>query len=231
MRDARGVRFQGASVTKHRILLSLAAAAALVCGGAGAATAATAAGPNVPTPRDQCSTASYEDNSLLGPARLPVAGAVARQLLGYQRTGWQSPAGFLARYRDSAGWIYPPDNGYLTIGTVPLEWTATLKPGEDVDRYGSVYGSFLAPAGTPYALRAIPPSSLDSTPAAGCNYHDYRVRKPFNVETGPIAAWFDQPGGGLQFQLDGNLVPGAPAQLNVLWLLDNGYLADVTPAS
>jgi hypothetical protein len=215
-------------VTKHRILLSLAATAALVLGGAGAAAAAT---PANSTPLDQCSAASYKDNSLLGPAQLPMFGAVGTQLIGYQRTGPQSPAQFLAEYRNSSGWIYPPDNGYVVVGDVPLEWTETLLPGEDIDRYGSVHGSFLAPARTPYAERAIPPSSLDSTPAAGCGYHDYEVLKPFNVDAGPIAAWFDQPGGGLQFQLDGNLVPGAPAQLDVLWLSDNGYLTDITPAT
>ena len=215
-------------MTKHRILLSLAAAAALTLGGVGAATAATT---TAATPPDQCSAAYYEDNMLLGPTRLPATGAVGTQLIGYQRTGLESPAQFLAEYRNSAGWIYPPDNGYIAVGDVPLEWTETLLPREDVDRYGSVYGSFLAPAGTPYAERAIPPASLDSTPAAGCGYHDYEVLKPFNVDTGPIAAWFDQPGGGLQFQLDGNLIPGAPAQINVLWLLSNGYLADITPSS
>ena len=212
---------------KHRILSSLVASAALVLGGAGAASATT---PAEHTPLDQCSTAYYQDNSLLGPKHLPVFGAVGWQLIGYQRTGFQSPAAFLAKFRDSAGWIYPPDNGYVVVNGKPLEHTQKLHTGQRIDRYGSVYGSFLAPAGTPYAERAIPPSSLDSTPAAGCNYHVYAVAKPFDVDAGPIAAWFDQPGGGLQYQLDAGLVSGAPAQINVLWLLNNGYLKDITPA-
>ncbi|MFD0331805.1 TNT domain-containing protein [Streptacidiphilus monticola] len=78
--------------------------------------------------------------------------------------------------------------------------------------------------GPPYALRAIPPQSLDGQPAAGCNYHDYRVLRPFSVDAGPIAPWFDQPGLGWQYQLDSALVPGSPARLNVLWLVQNGYL-------
>jgi hypothetical protein len=234
MRDARGVRPQGAFVTKPRILFSLAATAVLVLGGAGAATAASASGSTAPvpaTPLDQCSAGYYEGNPLLGPARLPVFGAVAAQVFGYQRTGLESPAQFLAEYHNASGWIYPPDNGYVVVGDIPLEWTETLLPGEDIDRYGGVYGSFLAPAGTPYAERAIPPFSLVSTPAADCDYHDYQVLKPFDVDSGPIAAWFAQPGGGLQFQLDGNLIPCAPAAINVMWLLNNGYLADITPAS
>jgi len=211
---------------KPRILLSLAAAAALVLGGAGAASATT---PAESTPLNQCSTAYYQDNSLLGPAKLPVLGAVGLQLIAYQRTGWLSPDQFLAQYRNASGWIYPPDNGYVVVNGNPIEWKQKLAAGQWIDRYGSVYGSFLAPAGTPYFERSIPPSSLDSTPAAGCNYHKYQVLKPFTVDAGPIAAWFAQPGGGLQYQLDAGLVSGAPTQLNVLWLLDNGYLKDVTP--
>ena len=74
MRDARGVRPQGAFVTKPRILLSLAATAVLVLGGAAAATAATPSGstasalptPSTPsTPLDQCSTDFYEGNQLI----------------------------------------------------------------------------------------------------------------------------------------------------------------------
>lgn len=212
--------------TPRKLLLALAAATALAIGGAGAASAATV--HTADTPSDECSATYFDGNPLLGPAQLPVFGPVGRQLFGYQRTGFQSPASFLAEYRNASGWIYPPDNGYLTTpdGT-PIEWEQLLVQGQDIDRYGSVYGSFLAPAGTRYAARAIPPSSLDSTPAAPCNYHDYRVLKSFEVDAGPIAAWFDQPGGGLQYQLDGSLVAGAPAQLNVLWLLNNGYLQEI----
>src|SRR6185312_14650352 len=103
-------------------------------------------------------------------------------------------------------------------------WQQTLVPGQDIDRYGSEYGSFLAPEFSPYFSRAIPPSNLDSTPPAGCNYHDYRVLKPFAVDAGPVAPWFAQPGLGLQYQLDAALIPGAPAGINVMWLVNNGYL-------
>jgi hypothetical protein len=54
------------------------------------------------------------------------------------------------------------------------------------------------------------------------------VLKPFQVDAGPIAAWFAQPGGGLQYQLDAALSPDAPAKINVLWLVDNRYLARIS---
>jgi hypothetical protein len=182
---------------------------------------------------DQCSTAYFDGDARLGPALLPLIGTVGREVAGYRRTGGLRAARFLARYYNSASgsWIYPPDNGYVTgPGGQPEEGRLQLFVGQDIDRFGSVFGSFLAPAGVPYSARSIPPQSLDSTPAGGCNYHDYQVTKSFTVDAGPIAPWFGQPGGGTQFQLDGSLVPGAPAALNVMWLLSNGYLTEI-PAS
>jgi hypothetical protein len=176
----------------------------------------------------ECSTADFHGDRRLGPEQLPSTGAVGRQLWGYQRTGGLGEQAFLDRYYDAEArsWRYPPADGYVTRpdGT-PIEIQQTLGSGRRIDRYGSEYGSYLAPEGLPYATRAIPPQSLDSEPAAPCNYHVYKVIRPFTVDAGPIAPWFGQPGYGWQFQLDARHVPGAPARLNVLWLIDNGYLA------
>jgi hypothetical protein len=193
------------------------------------AHAAPAASPAVPS--DTCSAAFEQGDMRLGPEELPTTGPVGHELIDYQRTGGASHSAFLAKYYDpnanngAGSWRYPPHNGYLTTpdGT-PLETTQQLLPGQDIDRYGSEYGSFLAPAGLPYATRSIPPQGLDGQPAAGCNYHDYKVLKPFTVDAGPIAPWFNQPGLGWQYQLDTSLLPDRPAQLNVLWLVNNGYL-------
>ncbi|MFG2843967.1 TNT domain-containing protein [Kitasatospora sp. NPDC048296] len=205
------------------------------------AAAAAVLAPSIPaaadtkaTPSGQCSAAFFDNDARLGPQDLPTTGPVGWQLIGYQRTGGASDQDFLTKYYDQAanggkgGWIYPPADGYATLpdGT-PIESDLTLYPDENIDRYGSEYGSFLAPEGEPYANRAIPPQSLDGTPAAGCNYHDYKVVKPFTVHAGPIAPWFNQPGWGLQYQLDASLLPGGPARLNVLWLVENGYLARI----
>ena len=211
------------------------AATAVLAGTALSGTAATATAATPSTlPLSTCSATYLDNNYLLGPQQLPLLGRVGLELLGYHRSGDLTDAQLLAQYysptanNGSPGWIYPPDNGYaIAPNGRPIELTQTLPAGQDIDRYGSEYGSFLAPEGESYASRSIPPSSLDSTPAASCNYHDYRVLKPFTVDAGPIAPWFGQPGYGWQYQLDSALVPGAPAQLNVLWLVSNGYLAPV----
>ena len=61
-----------------------------------------------------------------------------------------------------------------------------------LDRYGPDSGNFLSPAGTPYWQRSLPP---DTNPN---DYHVYEVIKPLPVQSGQIAAWFGQPGGGVQ---------------------------------
>jgi hypothetical protein len=178
-------------------------------------------------PSDQCSAAFYGGDPRLGPEQLPTTGPVGNELTGYRRTGGASEQDFLNQYYDpSAGsWKYPPADGYVIgFNGQPVKLDQPLFPGQDIDRFGSEYGSFLAPAGLPYASRSIPPQSLDGNPASGCNYHDYKVLKTFTVHAGPIAPWFDQPGLGWQYQLDAALVPGAPAKINVGWLVANGYL-------
>jgi hypothetical protein len=187
-----------------------------------------------PSSFTECSAELYAGDSRLGPAELPTLGDVGVQLLGYSRTGHRPVDVFLDRYYDeeAGGWRYPPDDGYaIGIDGEPVKWEQTLSRGWLIDRYGSEYGGFLAPAGLPYTTRSIPPSNLVGNPAAGCNYYRYQVLRPFDVWAGPIAPWFFQTGGGLQFQLSGAFVPGAPDRLNVLWLLDNGYLGRVVSPS
>jgi hypothetical protein len=193
---------------------------------------APAASADPPTSPDQCSAADYSGDIRLGPEVLARRGPVGRELIGYRRFGGLTSQSFLTRYWDpsaggTGGWRYPPDDGFVVgPGGRPIEWTSSLPAGLRVDRFGSEYGAFLAPSGTPYARRSLPPQSLHVYDAAyACNYHDYRVIKAFPALTGPIAAAFAQPGGGLQYELKGELIPGAPERLSVVWLVDNGYLS------
>jgi len=208
-----------------RFVAAAVCAVALVVGDVGSAFAAV-------TPPAECSTEDFNGDPRLGPRDLPTQGSVGLELRTYDRLAGLTPEQFIAIWWDptlfdgAGGWRFPPFNGFLLDPNgQPIHAAMTLRSGFRVDRFGSEFGAFLAPVGSQYAQRALPPQSLDnaSTPA-GCNYNLYKVARDFQVDGGPIAPAFGQPGRGLQFMLDGALVPGAPARLNVRWLIDNGFL-------
>lgn len=93
------------------------------------------------------------------------------------------------------------------IDDVPIKWPenrgfvageggrASVLPGQTLDRFGGNNGSFLSPAGTPASARSLAPGT-DLKPL-----NSFEVLKPFEVDAGRAAPWFNQPGGGLQFDL------------------------------
>ncbi|MBC3992581.1 TNT domain-containing protein [Streptomyces sp. AC563] len=182
--------------------------------------------------REPC-TGAYQGDARLGPERLPrlLRFPVGPLVFGYQRTGKLSPDAFLRKYwegpADKGGWKYPPNDGFAEVNGKVDKRRAELRPGQRLDRFGSEYGGYLAPAGDHYAKRALPPQNLNTRDAAfPCDYHVYEVTRKFTVWQGGIAPWFEQPGGGQQIKLDPALLnPGQGQRLNVKWLLDNGYLA------
>ncbi|MEU2712966.1 TNT domain-containing protein [Streptomyces sp. NPDC007205] len=148
----------------------------------------------------------YHDDWRLGPAHLPQTGAIGAMLKGYHRTDDTSSYWFLGCYWQTdpqtakSGWWYPDNQGFVLENGKPVKHPVTLRKGQLLDLFGSGLGNFLAPAGTPYAKRAIPPNNLDTfAQKYPFNYHRYRVEQPFTVEAGPIRPWFGQPGLGLQY--------------------------------
>jgi len=215
-----------------RRLIGLAASVFLVCGvvlTTAPSARATAGGQTT------CSNAFLDGDNRLGPAQLPTTGPLYPVVAGYQPLAGLTASQFIATYWDptanggSGGWRYPPDNGYVILANgQPDEYPLPLAAGQRIDRFGSVFGAFLAPVNTPYASRALPPMSLDNfTAGITCNYSVYEVEKPFEVESGPIAPGFGQRGLGRQYQLVSSLLPGG-ATANVMWLLNNGYLENIT---
>ena len=94
-------------------------------------------------------------------------------------------------YNQETGAInWPENNGFADI---PMD--EVLQPGARIDRYGSDYGSFTSPEGTPYEMRVVAPGT-DQRP-----YSVFEVVEPINVKSGSIASWFDEPGGGIQYLL------------------------------
>jgi len=212
-------------ISARRGAIALVTATLLV--GWGAAPGQAAA-----TKRTTCSTVDYQADARLGPKRLPNSGPLARVLKGYHRLAGMTAKGYLKTYYDTAGktWRYPPQGGYvLSPNGQPVKMQVTLLAGQRIDRFGSEFGGYLSPEGTPYAARGIPPQSLDNTTTpTTCNYSRYEVLQPIPVQSGPIAPALGQLGFGLQYVLDAAIFPGSPAMFNVGYLVTNGFLERVT---
>jgi RHS repeat-associated protein len=86
---------------------------------------------------------------------------------------------------------WPPNRGFL--GTPKTE---TLQKGTLIDRYGSEYGSFVSPKGTPFEMRALPLEAKQKP------YSVYEVIKPIDATSGKAAPWFGQPGMGTQYEFN-----------------------------
>jgi hypothetical protein len=168
----------------------------------------------------------------LGPRILPWTTGTVGKLVGrYRRFGSLGRAGFLKRYwqgsASKGSWRYPKRNGFAGP-TVQVQ----LAAGTLVDRFGSPFGTFLAPAGTSYGMRSIPPSNLDTYPGqAAYNYHVYRVTGTFTVLAGAVAPWFGQRGGGVQFQTCFGAIPCTGAAVNVNYLIAHDDLVEVSSSS
>jgi hypothetical protein len=93
-----------------------------------------------------------------------------------------------ARVANSIKW--PPNRGFLKKPN-----RAVLQPGSIVDRYGGTDGLFVAPRGTPFGNRSLP------CEWANKDLNAYEVVKAIDVDAGISAPWFNQPGGGVQFEL------------------------------
>ncbi|CAL9315951.1 TNT domain-containing protein [Streptomyces sp. SudanB25_2051] len=220
------------------VLSALALAVTALSAPAVPAVAAESSAVDVRKARPAACTDAFQGDSRLGPKYLPRPSEkpVGPLLKGYQRTGGLSAKAFLAKYwkeesaEGPAGWKYPPNDGFAEVNGRVDKHVEVLEPGEELDRLGSEYGSYLAPAGDPYAKRALPPQNLNTRDAAfPCDYHVYRVERPFPVWQGRIAPWFEQPGGGQQIKLDPALLdPGAGQRLSVKWLLEQPFLSPVS---
>lgn len=86
-------------------------------------------------------------------------------------------------------YVWPDNDGFL--GEIS---NITLEPGTKVDRYGSFTGTYVAPEGIPIENRALKPGTEKG------GYAIFKINKPINVQSGRIAPWFGQPGGGIQYQ-------------------------------
>lgn len=193
------------------------------------ASEATASGcPVLDPPPSEADLAAYLcGDRRLGPRELPSEGPVGQLVQDYERLGALSPVEFLDRWATPQGWDYPEHMGFVVVDGEPVNELQTLPEGWMLDRFGSPWGTFLAPAGAPYERRALPPDSLNTWPdGPEHNYNCYEVATEFTALVGPIAPHFEQPGGGEQVLAPAAGIPEAQEgeYVPVNRLLEWGYL-------
>jgi RHS repeat-associated protein len=165
---------------------------AVTSGGIAAGTGGTATAANTACGGDLCT-----DETQKVTTSLSASLHTANQVTSYSTTGIQP--------------YYPPRLGFNGLPQV-----TTLLPGEVVDRYGSTFGSFLSPAGTPLWARSLPPGVEKLT------LNTYQVMKPIeNVLSGTVSPYFGQIGGGMQYYI------GTPYGQNVQSLINSGHLLQI----
>ncbi|KAF2206679.1 hypothetical protein CERZMDRAFT_25648, partial [Cercospora zeae-maydis SCOH1-5] len=131
----------------------------------------------------------------LGPKNVYDGSSPAALLQGYHRIGTMQPAAFLEKHRTTYWhWPNPSQKGFLLdVSGDPISGYIDLEVGTLVDRFGHNDTTYFAPFATPFAMRSLPPSSLND------EYAIYRVEKTLRVRAGPIAPGLEQPGLGTQY--------------------------------
>ena len=99
-------------------------------------------------------------------------------------------------YNQLTGAVIWPEND----GFAETPYTVTLSPGTFIDRFGSDYGFYVCPAGIDYTSRSCAPGTEDKP------YSVFVLKKPVDVQSGIIAAWFDEEGGGYQYFLPSSVM-------------------------
>jgi hypothetical protein len=92
---------------------------------------------------------------------------------------------------------YPSNNGFQNEANPTMHRKGTIidRYG-NLDAYGNDNGSFVAPQGTPFDARSLPPNAINKP------LNTYKVVVPIPAMEGIVAPsfWFNSGGGGIQYQ-------------------------------
>ncbi|MFC9559246.1 glycohydrolase toxin TNT-related protein, partial [Agromyces sp. NPDC056965] len=131
------------------------------------------------------------------------------------RTEWE------ARYTDANGWAVYPGNDGGNVGSF-VEYhdvdSFIADYGDELDRMGGPWGSFLSFPGTAFEMRSLPPSNLSDP----YSVYEMTGRLPAGVriEVSEIAPAFGRDGGGMQVRI----LDASGQPMTVDELLDNGIV-------
>jgi len=150
-------------------------------------------------------------------------GAPLAVVRGWHPTGGMPWDEFASQFGTPQLRNYPLNDGFPP-GFVPQP--AHLPEGAIIDRFGSEYGRYLAPDGTPFVDRALAPESV------GGDYNRYMVTgKPlppgWQIVEGPVQPYYGQTPspGSIQYMILG---PDG-AEVGVKELVDRGILDEYGP--
>lgn len=104
-------------------------------------------------------------------------------------------------YYDNGDTIWPPFRGAVNGTQKPL----VLQPNTIISRIGFEGGTFASPDGTSRAKRSLPFEKQKETENQGTWEHRYEVLKPLKCIQSEVAPWFDEQGGGLQYEFQDNI--------------------------
>lgn len=176
----------------------------------------------------------------LGPRRLPRRGRLGRVFRSYVPLGGLPPKAFVRDYRATDNtWRMPLDHGFAHPGGYvnarPDIEVKKLPRGVDIDHFDGPHSAVLAPLGTPYEKRALPPDAVNDHPGGPpCNYAAYTVERPLPVRAGWSERAFGQPGGGRRYHVvcDRSLRATGCADgedVSAADLVSAGYLRPIRP--
>lgn len=141
---------------------------------------------------------------LLLAALAPLVGCSASPVAENAPTTASSPW-----YNRDGSIRWPPNEGFAGKPT-----DVTIDVGAQLSRYGYPGGTFVSPLDVPIPELSLAPGTTQKP------HYVYQVLKPLPALEGTAAAWFGEPGGGVQYDLVKSIEH---------WL-DAGYLEVVTVA-
>lgn len=105
---------------------------------------------------------------------------------------WDSLENLISSNNLNSG--YPPAAGFVSVDT------QILAIGTKLDRYGSLWGRFVAPEDAPFSERSLPASSKKSI------YYQFEVTRAIHaVLAGKAIPWFGQEGMGMQYMFSSSI--------------------------